>query len=68
MAWMDYSDVLWYVALRTLKRTIVTLQCSPGVCGTDGHVHEGEFIASFPVELALHLRFVVTLMYHFPRS
>jgi hypothetical protein len=20
-----------------------------GICGTDGHVHEGEFIAKFPV-------------------
>ena len=40
--------MLWYVAKCIIP---TTCQFPPGICGTDSHVHEGEFIAKFPVRL-----------------
>lgn len=37
--------------------------CLVGVCGTDGHIHEGEFTSSFPV---CSVRFGLNLISYLP--
>jgi hypothetical protein len=38
--------------------------CSVGVCGTDGHIHEGEFISTFPVCKRFGLNATSHLTFH----
>lgn len=42
-----FSGMLWYVSFNWTADRIERIVA--GVCGTDGHVHEGEFITKFPV-------------------
>ena len=37
--------------------------CDLGVCGTDAHIHEGEFISKFPVRVYLYCSFVFRVSY-----
>lgn len=45
------SYILWYVLLYIgyYSDPEVLLRVHSGICGTDGHIHDGEFISKFPV-------------------
>ena len=45
------SSQMWFVSSPYASVGIYSFQyaCLVGICGTDGHIHEGEFTSTFPV-------------------
>src|ERR1700761_9428223 len=56
---------MWFVYSPCASVGVYSFQCpySIGVCGTDGHIHEGEFTSSFPV---CSVRFGLSLISNLP--
>ena len=61
---LSYSSQLWSVSSPSASAGVCSCQysCLLGVCGTDGHIHEGEFISTFPV----CMRFKLSIISHAP--